>query len=261
MKAKKSLGQHFLTSESIVGDIVAAAGLSPEDTVLEIGPGKGIMTKELLSKAKHVIAVEKDDRAIPWLEMTFDKELREGALTLIHGDILEFNPLDHGLEEHSYSIVANIPYYITGEILRLFLEKSTQPKTMVLLLQKEVAERITTKDGKESILSISVKAYGEPSLHGVIPASAFTPPPKVDSAVLAIKNISKKLFSGGVTEQAFFSILKQGFAHKRKTLLNNLNVLNKDTAREALETCNIDSKARPETLSVEDWICVTKHLN
>src|SRR3989344_3189802 len=157
MRAKKSLGQNFLTSHAVAQDIIAAAHITPDDVVLEIGPGKGFLTEGLLQKAKKVIAVEKDGRMVEYLKDKFREEIRNGKLELIHQDILSFDPAGCGLRVTGYKLIANIPYYITGEILRTFLSGDTQPSLMVLMVQKEVAERIVARDGKESILSMSVK--------------------------------------------------------------------------------------------------------
>src|SRR3989338_1713072 len=165
MYQKKSLGQHFLCDPKILQKIVAAAELRPTETVLQVGPGEGTLTKLLLEQAGKVIAVEKDDRLIPVLGITFEKEIRAGKLVLLHDDILKIPRLEDSalpFTKGESKIVANLPYYITGEFLRKFLSGDCQPSSMTLLLQKEVAKRIVAQDGKESILSISVKAYGEP---------------------------------------------------------------------------------------------------
>lgn len=249
MNPKKSLGQNFLTSEPAIARITEAGELTAGDTVLEIGPGKGVLTEKLLEKAGRVIAVEKDAELIPLLEEKFSEKTN---FSLISQDILEFNPGEHGLEEGNYKLIANIPYYITGEILRKFLETGPQPSRMVLLVQKEVAERITAKDSHESILSISVKAFGTPKMAGIVKAGSFFPKPSVDSAILIIANISRKLLSNG-QEQGFFDIVRRGFAHKRKLLRRNL-----DLPLGALPLCNISETARAEELSLENWLCLAK---
>ncbi len=259
MRAKKSLGQNFLTSKVVAEDIIKAANLSAQDIVLEIGPGKGFLTEELLKKADEVIVVEKDDRFIEYLQKKFAKEVGERKLTIVHGDILNLNLKDYELEAGNYKIIANIPYYITGQILRLFLESDIQPKKMVLMVQKEVAERIVVSDGKESILSVSIKAYGVPHYIKKIPAKYFSPQPKVDSAILLIDDIQKNLFKNKEEEKKFFEIVKTGFAHKRKMLLNNLNKYR--DMKKVFEYCNISSKTRAEKLSVEQWACLAKHIN
>src|SRR3989344_7983631 len=180
MRAKKSLGQNFLTSRGVTRDIVAAANITPNDVVLEIGPGKGFLTEGLLQKSGKVIAVEKDDRMVLYLKDKFAQEIRSEKLKLVHGDILTLNLTDYKLKTNDYKLVANIPYYITGEILRTFLSGDLQPQRMVLMVQKEVADRIVARPssrragtGKESILSMSVKAYGTPRYIQKIPRRNF----------------------------------------------------------------------------------------
>lgn len=257
---KKSLGQNFLHSEAIIKDIVRAGNLSKKDTVLEVGPGKGILTAELLKTAGKVISVEKDDRLIPFLEEQFKKEISEGKFTLVHDDILSVDPSDYGLQTTNYKLVANIPYYITGQIFRKFLSGENNPSSIVLLVQKEVAERIITRDSKESILSLSVKAYGEPTYVRTVSAGNFFPKPNVDSAVLAIKHISKKFFNG-FSEDLFFKIIKTGFGQKRKMLLGNLKKeFEKEVLEKAFVKCEIDEKARAEDLPIEKWGELAKEL-
>jgi len=229
--------------------------------VLEIGPGKGVLTRELLGGAKKIFAVEKDGRMIALLQEKFAKEIKEKKLILIQSDILDFDPEKYKLKTENYTVVANIPYYITGEILRKFLSGDNQPAKMVLMLQKEVAERIVARDGKESILSLSVKAYGTPRIIKKVPARYFTPAPKVDSAVLAIENISKKCFTTQSEEARFFEVIKTGFAHKRKLLIRNLEVLlSKKMVTQVFEECGIEKNARAERLSLKDWLCILSYL-
>ena len=273
LPTKKSLGQHFLRDPRILQKIADAAKLTPDDTVLEVGPGEGTLTELLLRRAGRVIAVEKDTRLIPFLQKKFAQDMASGKLELVHSDILSFNPSAYSLEPRAYRIVANLPYYITGAFLRKSLQETKHPPTsMTLLLQKEVAKRIVAADGKESVLSISVKAYGAPKYIGTVKAGAFSPPPKVDSAIIAIGGISKKFFAdigchprecgdpvekernldsrlrGNDIEQGFFELLKKGFAHPRKFVASNLHI-----SVEALKKCGVDAKARPENLSLEHW--------
>lgn len=254
---KKSLGQNFLRDKNILQKIVDAGDVSSDDTVLEIGPGEGTLTEKILEKAKKVVAVEKDDRLIDFLKNKFAKEISEKKLELIHGDILELEIKKIGLKDKKYKLIANIPYYITGQIFRMFLESGPQPETMVLLVQKEVADRIMARDGKESILSTSVKVYGKPELVAKVGKGSFVPSPKVDSAILSIKNVSKKFFEKGNTdEKRFFEILKAGFAHKRKLLSKNIKNLVKDGVVEKL----FDKNIRAEDLKVEDWMKLVQNI-
>ncbi len=251
MRAKKSLGQNFLTSEKIAEEIVSAANVNSDDIILEVGPGKGILTRELLKKAGKVIAIEKDRRLAEFLRERF-AGLKN--LDVVCADILKFNPSDYNLKNNGYKIVANIPYYITSHFLRKFLENRFQPSKMVLMIQKEVAERIVAKDKKASILSISIMAYGEPKIIRTVSANYFSPKPKVNSAVLLIDNISKLFFKSSppIEENIFFEILRKGFSGKRKMLKNNLS----EITAEDFAKCEISPKARAENLSLENWRCL-----
>lgn len=258
MKPKKSLGQHFLTSTKIVDDIVAASGVTKGNIVLEIGPGRGILTKSLLRAGAHVLAVEKDDGLIPELETMFASEITSKQMEIIHADILEAELPQ--IQKIKYKIVANIPYYITGQIIRKFLESEKQPDSMTILVQKEVAERVIARDKKESLLSLSVKAFGTPKLVRVVSAGSFNPPPNVDSAVLHIADISKEKLQG-VGEKDFFEILHLGFAHKRKQLVPNLSEkYPKEKVLEALTVCNLLPTVRAEDIGIEVWIRLASHL-
>jgi 16S rRNA (adenine1518-N6/adenine1519-N6)-dimethyltransferase len=255
MKAKKSLGQNWLTSESARAEIIAAAELSAAETVLEIGPGQGFLTEALLASGATVLAVEKDDRLIGELQKLFAPELASGQLTLTHADILDLEPGEGELaplKAGKWKLVANIPYYITGQLLQKFLTAENQPDRMVVMLQKQVAERIVARDGKESILSLSVKAYGEPKYVKMVPKGAFSPQPSVDSAILLIKNISRDRFKQSqVSEARFFELVKRGFAHKRKLLRRNLAV-----EPEILAKCSLNPDIRAEDVTIEEWLCL-----
>jgi 16S rRNA (adenine1518-N6/adenine1519-N6)-dimethyltransferase len=263
LQPKKSLGQHFLHSPSVLAKIIEAANIKSGEKVLEIGPGTGILTEELLKTDADVIAVEKDARAIDLLKEKFSAFLANGKLSLISGDILEINA---ELEEGKYALVANIPYYITGAILEKFLEHSPRPNRIILLVQKEVAERIVARDGKESILSISVKAFGKPRIIATVPRGAFVPPPTVDSAILEISDISDSQFCGSnkphiAKIERFFQIVKAGFAHKRKVLIKNLEiVMKKEELEQIWERNKLDKKVRAEDLKVGDWVGICTNL-
>lgn len=246
MKAKKSLGQHFLTSKPAVYSIIEAGNLSENDFVLEIGPGKGFLTEELLKKSR-VLAVEKDTEMIQMLEEKFSKEIKEGKLNILNNDILNLEIKNLS----KYKLIANIPYYITGEILRKFLETENKPEILVLLVQKEVAERIVARDKKESILSLSVKFFGKPEIIKIVKAGSFVPKPKVDSAILKISVTENR----NINETTiFFKIVKTGFSHKRKKLLGNLSSLySKDQITLAFENLNIPLNSRAEELDLETW--------
>ncbi len=246
MKAKKSLGQHFLTSKSAVFSMIEAGELKENELVVEIGPGKGVLTEKLLKKA-NVLAIEKDTDMISLLEEKFQKEIEAKKLKILQMDVLDFNTGDIG----DYKLIANIPYYITGEILRKFLENKNKPKIAVLLVQKEVAERIIAKNDKESILSLSVKFFGKPQILKIVKAGSFNPKPKVDSAILKISQISKE---SPKNMDIFFKLVKLGFSHKRKKLSGNLlSLYSKNQIALAFEKLGIDLNSRAEDLKIDDW--------
>ena len=263
-KAKKSLGQNFLKSSIALKKIIEAGEISPEDIILEIGPGKGALTEKLLSaqSASHneadkektgcVIAVEKDQNLFVFLSEKFAKEIKNKKLTLKEDDILKVQA-----GPGQYKVVANIPYNITGAILKKFLTEKNQPSMMVLMVQNEVAKRICVQAGpgrkrKESILSISVKAYGEPKIIMKVPTRYFSPAPKVDSAIISIKNISRKTFiENKINEKKFWEIVRAGFAHKRKKLSSNLKNLQ-------VQAGPGHGNKRAEDLSLLDWINLAK---
>lgn len=246
-RAKKSLGQNFLMHARIAERIALAATLTHEDIAFEIGPGTGMLTKELLKLAKQVIALEADAELVKALQSDFSEEIAAGRLVLIHGDVRAF---DIATLPKGYALVANIPYYLTGEIFRMFLEARNQPSSMTLLVQKEVAERIV-RSKKESILSLSIRAYGTPKYEFTVPRGAFVPAPSVDSAVLSIRNISRMNFSDYAEERRFFELIRAGFAHKRKLVINNLTTV-------GLSTTGIPPKARAEDLSIEAWLALAR---
>ncbi|MFA7216520.1 MAG: 16S rRNA (adenine(1518)-N(6)/adenine(1519)-N(6))-dimethyltransferase RsmA [Candidatus Paceibacterota bacterium] len=258
MLPKKSLGQNFLISPYPVSDIIKTSNIKKGDVVLEIGPGKGILTSSLLLAGAVVFCVEKDRELIPFLKEKFKKEIKQKRLNILEGDILLFD-IEKTLKE-DYKLIANIPYYITGQIIRKFLETKNKPKDIVLLVQKEVAERIVAKDKKESLLSISVKFYGKPFYIRTVSKGSFLPKPKVDSAILHIKDIDSSK-SKDLDSEKFFEILHLGFAHKRKQLLPNLaRVFSKEKALQAFSEINLNPKTRPENLLLEDWINLSRKL-
>jgi len=247
------LGQHFLNNPTVARSLVEACEIRHDETVLEIGPGTGALTRELLATGGHVLAIEKDPTLVSALRNIFQKEIDVGQLTIREEDIRDFSPERAGLKTGQYVLAANIPYYITGEIIRMFLTAMEQPRIMALLMQKEVADRIVARDGKESILSISVKAYGTPRVVRKVSAGNFTPPPSVDSAILSIENISRNFFYT-LDEYAFFTFVRAGFSSRRKKLLSNLGrVCNKDVVREAFAHVGLHEDMRAEELSLASW--------
>lgn len=253
---KKSLGQNFLMHRQIAERMVDAAGVGKSDTVLEIGPGRGMLTRALCARATKVIAVETDANLLPGLQADFAPEIASGQLELIEADIRAFDPTSI---QGPYQLVANIPYYLTGEIMRQFLETAHKPTSMTLLVQKEVAERIA-RSAKESLLSLSVKAYGMPKYLFTVPKGAFVPAPSVDSAALLITGI-KNTFANEAEEYRFFEILHAGFAHKRKRLAKNLEVCAPATAiARAFEQLNLSPNARAEDVPLHTWRLLTETL-
>jgi len=267
------LGQNFLTNENIARKIVDSANLSFKDNVLEIGPGKGILTKYIAQKARKVLAVEIDKKLISGLTSRSHLEYTRGetSVEIIEGDILKIN-LPTLIEKnnfHNYKVVANLPYYITSKIIRLLLETKYPPQEMILMVQKEVGERIVALDKKESILSISVKFYAEPEILFYVSKEKFNPVPEVDSAVIRIKRKKQipdvypvKSREAGLATPAFnrarfFSLVRAGFSAKRKMLVNNLSAglhIPKAEATEIIKKAGLDSKQRAEKLGVEEWV-------
>lgn len=254
-KPKKSLGQNFLRDESVVGRIVDEAGVGSEDCVLEIGPGQGVLTKELSKKAKKVVAVELDDDLIDGLKEKFkDNE----NVTILHQDILKVDLGElsgqNGLACGDYRVIANIPYYITAKIIRFFLESNCPPRDMVLMVQKEVAQRIVAKPGDMSLLAVSVQYYARADILFEVDRECFDPIPEVDSAIIQIGDIKSNFDLQ--ESRDFFRVVRAGFCAKRKTLLNNLSNslhLEKDVVASILKDNGFDSNTRAQELSVDDW--------
>ena len=255
----KSLGQNFLTDPAILEKITGIAGVTDKDTVLEIGAGLGHLTAQLANSAEQVVAVELDERFIPVLE---ENLVEYENIKIIQGDILSLKTQDL-VQENNYLVVANIPYYITSRIIRNLLESELKPNRIILTIQHEVAQRVCAKSGKMNLLSLSVLMYGEPSLEMRIPAGAFFPAPKVDSAVVLLNLHSEPLLAGKLRVK-FFKIIKAGFLHKRKTLRNSLS---KGLAwaplevEKMLQEASIDPQRRAETLSMSEWLELTRHYD
>ncbi|MBI5456218.1 ribosomal RNA small subunit methyltransferase A [Candidatus Kaiserbacteria bacterium] len=257
---RQRLGQHFLKASWAAAALADAAKIKKTDTILEIGPGRGALTDELLKRAGRVIAIEKDAALVGTMREKYRDSIANGTLDVIEGDIRDASPQKLGLAAGSYMLAANIPYYITGDILRQFLSTQEQPRTIVLLVQKEVAQRIA-RDTKESILSLSVKAYGTPRYVKTVTAGNFSPPPSVDSAILSIEHISRDAFQA-IREDAFFRIVKMGFSSKRKVLRSNLaRIAQKETIARAFEKCGIPLDTRAEDVPLERWLYLTKELS
>jgi 16S rRNA (adenine1518-N6/adenine1519-N6)-dimethyltransferase len=248
---KKGLGQNFLSDPVALERIVTAAEIPPGAHVLEIGPGLGSLTRHLAVAAGHVTAVELDKALLPVLQEVlapFDN------VRIIQGDILELNPTELALVP-GYLVVANIPYYITSAVIRRLLESPVKPSRIVLTVQREVAERIAAKPGKLSLLALSVQVYGQPRTAARIPAGAFYPPPKVDSAVVRVDLYPEPLIPTGQLN-TFFRLAKAGFSQKRKMLRNSLVgglSLPQAQVEALLAAAGIDSQRRAETLSIDEW--------
>ncbi len=251
LRADKSLGQNFLQDANALEQVVRAAEIQPDDSVLEIGPGLGSLTRYLAASARDVAAVELDGRLLPPLEaiLTPHRNVR-----VVHADILKIAP-GKLIVQPGYLVVANIPYYITSAVIRHLLEDMNKPRKIVLTIQKEVAGRICAEPGELSLLALSVQVYGRPRIAANIPAEAFFPAPKVDSAILVVD-----IFPSPLVEEKhlkiFFRLIKAGFAQKRKTLRNSLaSGLHKSTDEivELLRLAGIDPMRRAETLSIPEW--------
>ena len=251
LHAHKGLGQNFLQDPFALEAIVAAAEIQPTDKVLEIGPGLGSLTRYLAVSAKEVIAVELDEKLIPPLKTVLAPHQN---VHMIQGDILKLAPNDL-IAENDYLVVANIPYYITSVVIRHLLESEPKPRRIVLTVQKEVAQRICARPGDMSLLALSVQVYGAPRIAAQIPAEAFFPAPKVDSAVLVVDIYPTPLIKEELLGK-FFRLVKAGFSQKRKTLRNSLSSglhISSTHAAELLTHANIDPQRRAETLGIDEW--------
>ena len=255
IESKKSLGQHFLNNSRVPLLMAEAGDVQNGDRVLEIGPGTGVLTQELLKKGARVIAIEADIRAIETLHESFKAEIANDNLVIFHGDVRTIDLKKLGLTPHTFKIVANIPYYLSGMLFRMFLESDVQPSDLVFLVQKEVAERIA-RDKKESLLSLSVKVYGDPQYIKTIGKGNFIPQPKIDSAIIAVRNISDdRLIQAGVTRELFFKIIHAGFKSKRKQLLGNLSdTYSREELTHIFSTLGLPLDIRGENIPLDMWL-------
>ncbi|WKZ37926.1 MAG: 16S rRNA (adenine(1518)-N(6)/adenine(1519)-N(6))-dimethyltransferase RsmA [Anaerolineales bacterium] len=251
LRADKRLGQNFLQDESALERIAAAAEIQGDDCVLEIGPGLGSLTRYLAVSAKKVTAVELDrDLLIPLQAVLQPYQ----NVRVVHGDILKLS-IAELIDQPNYIVAANIPYNITSAIIRHLLENLPKPRRVVLTIQKEVAERICAQPGDLSLLALSVQVYGQPRIAGRIPAAAFHPAPKVDSAILRIDIYEEPLISKELVD-TFFKLTKAGFGQKRKTLRNSLSSglhISPQNTESLLTSAGIDPMRRAETLSIDEW--------
>lgn len=252
---KKSLGQHWLKDRDVLVSIADEAGITPDDTVLEIGPGLGTLTSELLRRAKKVVAVELDQDLARKLPGQFPGT----SLEVVNQDILSFDL--RNLPEN-YVVVANVPYYITSKIIQLLTTATNKPRTIVLLIQKEVAERLAAEPGDMSILAVSAQIYAQVRLGEVVPAALFTPPPKVDSQVVILETREAPLVEPA-QEKTFFRVVKAGFVARRKKLRSSLSSglhISKQEAETLLQSKGISPDDRAEDLSIENWLDISKEF-
>jgi len=259
LHADKRLGQNFLEDSLALENITTAAGIENSDSVLEIGPGLGSLTRHLAAAAHEVVAVELDEKLIPVLRGGLKPYAN---VRLIHGDILDFSPKDFNLPPE-YIVAANIPYNITSAIIRHLLESDPKPRRIVLTIQKEVAERICSTPPDMSLLALSVQVYGRPFIAAQIPASAFFPAPKVDSAVVRIEIRPEPSIPVPLLP-TFFKLIKAGFSQKRKTLRNSLSAglhIEPAEAEALLKRGGIDPQRRAETLSIDEWSALCGQYN
>lgn len=254
LRPDKRLGQNFLVDHASLLKVIEAAGLRPQDAVLEIGAGLGNLTRQLAVRTRNVVAVELDDRLIPVLQEVVKLFPN---VRIIPGDILSISPSDlfPPNSEGGYQVVANIPYYITSAVIRHLLEASLPPTRICLTVQLEVAERICANPGKLSLLALSVQLYGSPRIAARIPAGAFYPPPTIDSAVVRVDLFAQPLIPSNEVD-VFFLLAKAGFGQKRKTLRNALvNGLHLPPSQveDLLYAADIDPQRRAETLALTEW--------
>lgn len=248
LPAKKSLGQHWLRDEASLEAMCQAADVQADDTVLEIGPGLGTLTELLVRRVGQVVAVEFDEK----LAAELPKQVKADNLQVVSQDILSF---DFTNLSHDYKVVANIPYYLTSNLIRVISETPNPPASATILVQKEVARRVAAEPGAMSLLSVTAQFYWQVSLGREVAAELFTPPPKVDSQILIMHRRAEPLFPD-VDTKAFFRLVKAGFAQRRKTLLNSLSAglhLNREDAEKLLQTANIQPTRRAQTLSLDEW--------
>ena len=250
LRARKGLGQHFLVDGEVLEAVVAAAELEPDDLVVEVGPGRGILTRELAKRAGRVVAIELDDKLAALLKKSLASF---NNVTVVNGDVLKIEPKEL-VGGQNYKVVANLPYYITSPALRHFLEAEAKPQTMVVMVQKEVAEAIAAKPGDMSLLSVSVQFYGEPKIITTVSPQSFYPAPEVSSAILKIDIYAKPKVD--VDEAGFFDTVRAGFAAPRKQLANSLARglgWEKSEVLPFLQKAKIDPSRRAETLNIEEW--------
>ncbi len=259
-RPKKSLGQHFLRCAWVAEAMVRSADITPQDAVLEIGPGEGALTRPLARAAGQVIAVEKDERLAQALSAALKKEIITNT-KIVFGDILSLLR-DALVHDSPYKVVANIPYYLTSRLIRLLLGREARPKTIVLTIQKEVAERIVARPPQMNLLALSVQAFGTPEVIAAVPKTCFLPQPNVDSAILKISNISGDFFTThALKPEAFFRIVRRPFGQKRKMLCSALAPsIPKPRCQKVLADLGLSPQSRPQELSLQQWATLVVEL-
>jgi 16S rRNA (adenine1518-N6/adenine1519-N6)-dimethyltransferase len=260
LRARKSLGQHFLIDGAVLGIIVKTAELSSKDTVIEVGPGLGILTRELARRAGNVIAVELDNELASLLQ----RQLSSLAnLRVVNTDILKVRLPQLLGGKSDYKVVANLPYYITSPVLRYFVESTPKPSLMVMMVQKEVGEAIVARPGKMSVLAVSLQMYSEPKIVSYVPAQSFYPQPKVDSVVLRFDMLAEPAVKVADIN-SFFEMVKYGFSSPRKQIHNSLAHglgIKASVVAPLLKEADIDPQRRAETLSLKEWAKLYEVMN
>lgn len=253
VKPKKELGQHWLHDDESLQAMCDIASLNDSDYVVEVGPGLGTLTQKLAQQAHEVLAIEFDAD----LAADLPRRIQAPNVTVTNQDILRF---DLTTLPVGYKVIANIPYYLTSNLIRILSESSNPPQSATLLVQKEVAERVAAGPGDMSLLSVTAQMYFEPSLGMLVPAELFTPPPKIDSQIVHLQHRSEPLY-GTLDSKHLFRIVKAGFSNRRKTLLNSLSAglqISKDDTRVLLERATINPQSRPQELDLEEWITLAR---
>lgn len=267
---RRQSGQNFLISKGILDKIISVSDLKHDDIVLEIGAGFGTLTFALAEKVKKVIAVELDKRLVKVLKNLMIVQNVENV-QVVQGDVIELRTTNQELrtlEDLNYKLISNLPYNITSLVLRNFLEKKPRPSEMVMLVQKEVAERVCALPGKMSLLSVACQFFGKPEIKSYISKKNFWPRPEVDSAILKItvkrdSDIYQNVELAGIDQKKFFNVVRHGFSAKRKQLHNNLSAglkIDHKKIKDILKECGLDPKIRAQDLSVEDWVKISKKL-
>lgn len=259
IKPTKNKGQNFLVNDKILDKIIEAAELKPEDIVLEIGPGLGVLTEALAQKVKKIVAIELDKKLAVFLQEKFRQQKN---IKIIQGDILKINLENLNLKSGDYKLVANLPYQITGLVLRKFLSQKLKPSSITLMLQKEVVERILEKNKKSAIISVITNFYGQPKIIQLVNKNNFWPMPKVDSAILKIELFPSNKFNlNSQEEDNFIKVIKTGFSHPRKQVASNLaRFWPKENIISFLEEIGLSAKIRAEDIKIDSWYTIYRYL-